>query len=139
MDQHISMTSSRPYILRAIYDWIVDNGLTPYILVNAEAPGAQVPERHIEHGRIVLNIAPRAVSAWQQDLARISFSARFGGVSQLVSIPIGAVLAIYAKENGKGMVFEKEERGDPPPVSPPPASPSPDTGKKRRSHLQVIK
>ena len=82
---------------------------------------------------------PCAVSAWQQDLARISFRARFGGVSQLVSIPIGAVLAIYAKENGKGMVFEKEERGDPPPVSPPPAPPSPDTGKKRRSHLQVIK
>ncbi len=143
MEQHISMTSSRPYILRAIYDWIVDNGLTPYILVNAEAPGAQVPERHVEHGRIVLNIAPRAVSAWQQDLTRIFFSARFGGVSQNVSIPIAAVLAIYAKENGKGMVFEKEEHGSPPPASPPsppsPPSPSSEAGKKRRPHLQVIK
>lgn len=138
MEQHISMTSSRPYILRAIYDWIVDNGLTPYILVNAEAPGAQVPERHVEHGRIVLNVSPRAVSAWAQDLTRISFSARFGGVSQNVSIPIAAVLAIYAKENGKGMVFEKEEPGATPPT-PPSSPPSPETGKKGRPHLQVIK
>lgn len=135
MDQHPGMTSSRPYILRAIYDWIIDNGLTPYILVNAEAPGAQVPERHVENGRIVLNISPRAVTGWHQDREWLSFSARFGGVSQEVHIPIHAVLAIYARENGKGMVFEKEE-GGPPPSGPQSPSDGPKRGKPR---LQVIK
>lgn len=130
------MTSSRPYILRAIYDWIIDNGLTPYILVNAGVPGARLPERHVENGKIVLNISPRAVTAWQQDREWLSFSARFGGVSQEVRIPIHAVLAIYAKENGKGMVFEKDDAGPP---SPPPQSPAPETGKRRKPHLQVIK
>lgn len=136
MDQHPGMTSSRPYIFRAIYDWIIDNGLTPYILVNAEMPGARVPERHVESGRIVLNISPRAVTGWNQDHEWLSFSARFGGVSQEVCIPIHAVLAIYARENGKGMVFEKEEGGVPPPSGPQPPSDGPKRGKP---HLQVIK
>lgn len=136
VEQHVSMTSSRPYILRAIYDWIIDNGLTPYILVNAGFPGTRIPERHVENGRIVLNISPRAVTAWHQDREGISFSARFGGVSQEVRVPIHAVLAIYAKENGKGMVFEKDE-GAPPPA--PPRPPGPEQAKRGKPHLQVIK
>ncbi|MDR2876598.1 MAG: ClpXP protease specificity-enhancing factor [Chromatiales bacterium] len=132
------MTSSRPYLFRAIYDWIIDNGLTPYVLVNAEAPGAHVPEQHIEDGRIVLNISPRAVTGWHQDHEWLSFSARFSGVSREVSIPMHAVLAIYARENGKGMVFEKEEDSapPPPPATPPPPTDGPKRGKPR---LQVIK
>ena len=132
------MTSSRPYILRAIYDWIIDNGLTPYILVNAEYPGAVVPARHIEEGRIVLNVAPRAVSDWYQDNDWLGFSARFGGVAERVRVPVQAVLAVYARENGKGMVFEQEDPAPPPPLPPSPEDP-PEPPRPRRPHLQVIK
>jgi stringent starvation protein B len=129
------MTSSRPYILRAMYEWITDNGLTPYILVNAEFPGTLVPARHVEDGRIVLNIAPRAVTDWYIDNDWLGFSARFGGVAESVRIPVQAVLAIYARENGKGMVFEKEDDVPPPPAPErPPEPPRP-----RKPHLQVIK
>ncbi|MDX9741709.1 MAG: ClpXP protease specificity-enhancing factor [Gammaproteobacteria bacterium] len=127
------MTSSRPYILRAMYEWIADNGLTPYILVNADFPGTVVPAQHIEDGRIVLNIAPRAVNDWYLDNDWLGFSARFSGVAESVRIPVQAVLAIYARENGKGMVFEKEE-GAPTPAPEPPEPPRP-----RKPHLQVIK
>jgi stringent starvation protein B len=126
------MTSSRPYIFRAIYDWIIDNGLTPYILVNAAASGAQVPQEYVDGGKIVLNIGPRAVHHWRQDNDSLSFSARFNGQSRELSIPLRAVLAIYARENGKGMVFDKEE------PEPPPEQPK-DSSKPRRPSLQIVK
>lgn len=128
----MSMTSSRPYLIRAIYEWISDNGLTPYILVDAEAPGAEVPPQYVENGRIILNIAQRAVSELHQDNDWIWFSARFGGRKQDINVPVQSVLAIYAKENGKGMVFEQEEDPEEPP-------PSPGGGKRGKPHLQVVK
>lgn len=131
----MTMTSSRPYIFRAIHEWITDNDLTPYVLVNAEFPGARVPEQHIENGKIILNVSPRAVSHWRQDNDWISFSARFSGKSQDIAIPVQAVLAIYARENGKGMVFEKDQ-GRPPEMDPPEP---PKPGKGRKSHLQLVK
>ncbi len=106
-----AMTSSRPYILRAIHQWIVDNGLTPHLLVNTAVPGTRVPEQYIENGKIILNISARAVSDYHQDNEWILFQARFGGRSQEIVIPVSAVLAIYAKENGKGMVFGQDENG----------------------------
>ncbi len=133
------MTSSRPYIFRAIHQWITDNGLTPYVLVNAEYPGASVPEQHIENGKIILNISPRAVSHWQLDNDWITFSARFGGKSRDITIPVQAVLAIYARENGKGMVFERENGATAQAGPPhPPESPKPPR-KKGRRHLQLVK
>jgi stringent starvation protein B len=135
----MSMTSSRPYIFRAIHEWITDNGLTPYILVNAGYPGASVPDQHVENGKIILNISPRAVSHWQLDNDWISFSARFGGRSREISIPVQAVLAIYARENGKGMVFERENATTAsagPQSTPEPPRP---TRKKGRRHLQLVK
>jgi len=132
----MTMTSSRPYIFRAIYDWIVDNGLTPYILVNAAASGAHVPQEFVDGGRIVLNIGPRAVHQWRQDNNTLSFSARFNGQSRDISIPLRAVLAIYARENGKGMVFDKEE---PEPESPTPEEKSKASSKARRPSLQIVK
>lgn len=131
------MTSSRPYILRAIHQWIADNGLTPHLLVNAGFPGTRVPERYIENGKIILNISERAVSDYHQDNDWIMFQARFGGRSQEIAIPVPAVLAIYAKENGKGMVFGQEDSGsgDSPPPPPPPSG-APKPGKPR---LQVVK
>lgn len=130
------MTSSRPYILRAIHQWIADNGLTPHLLVNAGFPGTRVPERYIESGKIILNVSERAVSNYHQDNDWILFQARFGGHSQEIVIPVAAVLAIYAKENGKGMVFGQEDSvgGEVPPPEPPAGAPKP--GKPR---LQVVK
>ena len=114
------MTPNRPYLIRALYDWITDNGLTPHLLVNADRPGVEVPKQHVHEGRIVLNINASAVRGLQLGNDLIEFSARFGGVSRLLRIPTSSVMAIYARENGQGMAFTEEpEGGDEPPPSPP--------------------
>ncbi len=94
------MTPSRPYLLRAFFDWLLDNDLTPHLVVNVSIPHVMVPMQFVQDGQIVLNIAPRAVGQFHMDNEAISFSARFGGVSQQVYIPMAAVLAIHARENG---------------------------------------
>ncbi|MGY0556377.1 MULTISPECIES: ClpXP protease specificity-enhancing factor [unclassified Lysobacter] len=104
-EQSLPMTSHRPYLLRALYEWIADNGMTPHLLVDANAPDVRVPVSAVSDGRIVLNIADRAVSALEMSNESIRFSARFGGVSQSISVPVGAVLAIYARETGHGMAL----------------------------------
>lgn len=105
------MNSSRPYLLRAIHQWIVDNDCTPFLLVNAAAPGVEVPTEHVENDKIILNIGAMAV----QDLAlgdhEVRFQARFGGEPRPVVAPVAAVLAIYARENGQGMLFTEEAGG----------------------------
>ncbi len=105
------MTSNRPYLLRAIYDWISDNGLTPYILVDASKPGVRVPPHTVRDGRVVLNLAMRAVANLELGNERIRCLARFGGVSHTLDVPIEAVLAIYAHENGQGMMLAPEDAG----------------------------
>lgn len=115
-----NMTSNRPYLVRAMYQWVSDNGLTPYLLVDARLPGVQVPPASVKDGQIVLNIAMRAVSDLDLGNERIAFMARFGGVSQQVSVPLGAVLAIYAQENGQGMMFPAEPAAPTPPPAEPP-------------------
>ncbi|CDF85859.1 hypothetical protein PKB_4535 [Pseudomonas knackmussii B13] len=102
------MNSSRPYLVRALYEWIVDNGCTPHILVNAEYPGVRVPPGYASDGQIVLNVSPTAVRHLQMDNEAVSFEGRFGGVAQSLYIPSQAVMAIYARENGQGMVFDLE-------------------------------
>lgn len=130
-----NMTSNRPYLLRAMYEWISDNGLTPYILVDATAAGVRVPGSAVKDGRVVLNIAARAVA--QLDLGQefVRFTARFSGVSQSVEVPMSALLAVYAHENGQGMMFPAEN------APPPNAGPSADEASepKKGSHLRVIK
>lgn len=128
------MTSNRPYLLRALYEWISDNGLTPHLLVDAAVDGVRVPAGAAKDGRIVLNIDARAVSQLDMGNQNVRFLARFGGVSQAVDIPLAAVLAIYAQENGQGMMFPSEDA----PSEPPPAAPAPDEPPKR-THLRVIK
>ncbi len=108
-EENSGMTSNRPYLLRAIYDWISDNGLTPYVLVDAAQPGVKVPTHVIKNGQVVLNLAMRAVANLDLGNERISFQARFSGVSQAISIPVAAVLALYAQENGQGMMFPADE------------------------------
>ncbi len=114
-----TMTSNRPYLIRAIYEWIVDNGMTPYLMVNAEHEGVQVPLEYVQDGNIILNLAPTAVRGLNLGNEWVKFSARFGGVPRDVQSPVSAVLAIYARENGRGMVFRDEEPGgDKPPPGP---------------------
>lgn len=102
------MTSHRPYLLRALYEWIADNDMTPHLLVDATRPGVQVPLHAVSEGRIVLNVAQQAVSGLEMSNELIQFHARFGGVGQSVSVPMEAVVAIYARETGQGMVLPEE-------------------------------
>jgi len=103
------MTSSRPYLIRAMYQWIADNGMTPHLLIDAEQDDVIVPAEHIQNGKIILNIAPMAISSLVLGDEEITFSARFSGQSMGIYIPVGAVLAIYAKENGQGMMFTDDD------------------------------
>lgn len=112
----MAMTSSRPYLLRAIYQWIVDNDMTPYMLVNANIENVQVPNEHISNGKIILNISPSAVQSLDMGTLDIRFHARFGGKSQFVCTPVHAVMAVYSKENGRGMVFAEDDDMPPEPT-----------------------
>ena len=144
-EQAQRMTSHRPYLLRALSEWIADNDMTPHLLVDATQPGVQVPPSTVKEGKVVLNIAERAVVRLQIDNASVSFSARFGGVSYPVVVPISAVLAIYARETGQGMALPGDmagttepEGGDEPPA---PATPTPEdtSSAAKRPHLRVVK
>ncbi len=106
------MTSSKPYLVRALYDWILDNDATPYILIDATLAGVRVPPGIASDGKVVLNLAPQAIQDLEIGNDAIGFSARFGGVAQEVYCPMDALLAIYARENGEGMMFPAEETGD---------------------------
>ena len=134
------MTSSRPYIMRALYEWILDNDCTPYVLVNAEEPGVDVPRQYVKDGQIVLNISPSAIVELQIANEALSFNGRFGGVPVDVYVPMAGVLGIYARENGQGMVFDGEEAPWP---EPPPESPTPPPGgptrPDRKPSLKVVK
>jgi stringent starvation protein B len=107
------MTSSRPYLIRAIYQWIVDNGSTPHLLVDASFEGVNVPEEYVENNKIILNIGPMAAHGLLLGNTQVEFSARFAGKSCQVAVPVQAVLAIYARENGQGMVFNEERHNEP--------------------------
>ncbi|QCR37337.1 ClpXP protease specificity-enhancing factor [Nissabacter sp. SGAir0207] len=102
------MSPRRPYLLRAFYDWLLDNQLTPHLVVDVTRPGVMVPMEFARDGQIVLNIAPRAVGNLELGTDDVRFNARFGGVPRQVNVPIAAVLAIYARENGAGTMFEPE-------------------------------
>ena len=125
------MTTNRPYLLRALYEWITDNGLTPHVLVDAELDGVDVPDHVIQKGKVVLNIASGATEHLLLDNDTIFFKARFSGKPYQISVPMDAVIAIYARENGQGMMFAKEESPQPPVDG----SDDPPT----RSHLKVVK
>ena len=120
------MTSLKPYLIRSIYEWIIDNHLTPHLLVDAENSSAVLPQEYIEDGKIVLNIRPEAIQGLSLGNEEIQFNARFGGKPMHIVTPIAAVMAIYAKENGKGMIFDQEdtEGDEPPPEKTPPNKPN---------------
>ena len=103
------MNSSRPYLVRALYEWIVDNDCTPHMLVNSDYPKVQVPAGFASDGQIVLNVSPTAVRQLHMDNEAVSFEGRFGGVPHTLYVPIPAIMGVYARENGQGMVFDLEE------------------------------
>ena len=111
-DVELNVTPTRPYLTRAIYEWICDNNLTPYLLVDATAANAMVPTEYVQDGQIVLNIVPHAVHALHMSNDAITFSARFGGVSRDIYVPFAALLGIYARENGQGSFFDPSEYAD---------------------------
>lgn len=125
------MTSNRPYLLRALYEWITDNELTPHVLVDAEIEGVDVPEHAIAQGKIVLNISTGATEHLQLENETIFFHARFSGKPYKITVPMGAVIAIYARENGQGMMFAQDDS----PTPPVDGSDDPPS----RSHLKVVK
>lgn len=125
------MTPLKPYLIRSIYEWINDNQLTPHLLVNAEYPGVNLPTDFVEDGRIVLNIRPEAIQGLVLDNDEIQFNARFSGKPMRINVPVPAILAIYAKENGRGMVFDPEDSEETPPP--------PETKPPQRPQLRVVK
>lgn len=140
------MTPNQPYMLRAFYEWIVDNDLTPYLVVDAYVEGTSVPQEHVKDGQIVLNVSPGACSNLNIGNEQITFDARFGGVPCKLVVPCKAALAIYARENGAGTVFAVEE--DPSvnalveevsPSSPSKSEPKKPARKKGPPNLTVIK
>lgn len=132
----MTVLSRRPYLIRAIYEWVLDNGLTPHILVAADAEDVQVPPEFVtEEGRITVNVSPNAVRGLELGNQLISFSARFSGKPFQVNVPPGAVLALYARENGEGMLFGEVE----PPEPTPPDSSDDEAGQSKGSHLRVVK
>jgi stringent starvation protein B len=135
----MTMTSSRPYLTRALYEWIVDNGCTPYVVVNANRDDVQVPRAYVKDGQIVLNIAPSAVAGLKVDNDALEFNARFGGVAMQIYVPMGALLGIYARENGQGMIFEPEDLSPPPPAAPDQNQNTADNKKPGRPGLKIVK
>lgn len=133
------MTSSRPYLLRAIYDWIVDNGLTPYLLVNATVDNVMVPTEYVSDGKIILNVAPSAVNDLEIENDEVHFNARFSGNPMYVCVPMLATMAIYAKENGRGMVFTDDDDIPPGPDDSGDDSPEKSKGKSKQPKLRVVK
>jgi stringent starvation protein B len=134
-----ALTPTRPYLARAIYAWICDNQLTPYLLVDATINHVQVPQQYIKDGQIVLNVAPHAVSQFQIENDAIYFSARFGGVAQDLYVPMSAVLGIYSRENGQGLFFDPQEYQDPT-LAEDAASEeaAPEQGDKKKPSLRVL-
>lgn len=145
------MTPTRPYLVRALHEWILDNDCTPYLLVNADYEGVIVPRDFVNDGKITLNVSPTATSNLNIDNASLFFATRFSGRSVELFIPIGAVLAVYAKENGRGMYFdadeippgthsvEEEALPDDKPDTDAESDSDPDKPKGGKSHLKVIK
>jgi stringent starvation protein B len=130
------MSSSRPYLIRAIYEWVVDNGMTPQLVVEASGDDVQVPLEYAQDGKIVLNVAPTAVRGLDMGNKDISFGARFSGTPTEVRIPVGRVLAIYARETGQGMMFGPDDGGD---DTPPDGGEESGGEGRARPHLKVVK
>ena len=133
------MKPRRPYLLRALHEWISDSGETPHIVVDAAADGVLVPKQYVKDGKIVLNVSYSATQSLKLGNDAVSFEARFGGAAFAVHVPVRAVLGIYARETGQGMIFPEGD-ADPDPSDTPPAAPDKaGAPAAKRPKLQVVK
>jgi len=132
--------SRRPYLLRAMHEWIIDSGHTPHVIVDAQRTGVEVPSAYVKDGKIVLNLSATATQRLQLTNHSIEFDARFAGVVHRVHVPMRAVLGVYARETGEGMVFSESDADPTPPDQPPAPEPSPKaTLDSRRAKLTLVK
>jgi len=145
MSKEPQLSPRRPYLLRAMHEWMTDNGQTPHLVVDAALDGVVVPRQYVRDGKIVLNASYTATAGLQIKNDLVSFSARFGGTPFEVQLPVSAVLGIYARETGQGMIFaEDDDTPEPPGPGPQPAPPAgspsrPAGGEPRRARLTVVK
>ncbi len=130
------MTPSRPYIMRALYEWILENDCTPYLLVDTGIADVMVPQQYVKDGQIVLNISPGAVMDLNISNEAVIFNGRFGGMATDIFVPVGAVMGIYARENGQGMVFDAEEAVD---ETPPDDNPPSPVKPEKRPSLKIVR
>lgn len=129
------MTPSKPYLIRGLYEWLLDNDVTPYVLVDTSSEAVEIPKGIASDGKVVLNLSPGAIQNLEMTNEYLSFSARFSGVAQNVYCPILSVLAIYAKENGEGMMFAEDNQPEEPTADDKPATDK----KSKRPGLKVVK
>jgi stringent starvation protein B len=129
-----SVPPKRPYLLRAMHEWVTDSQHTPHVIINAERPGVVVPRPFVKDGKIVLNLSLTATQNLSLGNEWIEFGARFAGVVHFIRVPIAAVLGIYARETGEGMVFSDQDLGPEPPPQP-----SAEEDGTRRAHLKLVK
>jgi stringent starvation protein B len=126
-------TRQRPYLIRAMHEWMVDNGLTPHIVADATREGLVVPAEHVTDGKIILNVSHEATRGLSLGNEEIEFEARFAGTPHRLTVPVAAVLGIYARETGQGMIFSDEDS------EPPPDGPEPSDASSTRPNLKVVK
>lgn len=131
--------SKRPYLIRAMHEWMGDNGHTPHIVIDASLDGVCVPDEHVKDGKIILNISQSAAHNLKLTNTSVSFRARFNGVPFDVWVPITSVLGIYAKETGQGMIFSQSAEQPEPPEPPDPEEKRDQSSRGDRSHLKVVK
>ena len=133
------LPSKRPYLLRAMHEWMTECGHTPHVIVDAERSGSQVPRAYVKDGKIVLNLSASATQRLRLGNEDVEFDARFSGVVHHVHFPISAVLGIYARETGEGMVFSEQDLGPEPPSRPTPAEEGSGPTTSKRPQLKVVK
>ncbi|HKS53712.1 MAG TPA: ClpXP protease specificity-enhancing factor [Steroidobacteraceae bacterium] len=131
--------SRRPYLLRAMHEWISDSNQTPHVVVDASMEGVEVPRQYVQGGKIILNVSSSATSMLSLGNEVVRFRARFGAATYDVSVPIAAVLGIYARETGQGMIFSEADTPPQPPTPPSEPAPTPTDTKRTKPTLKVIK
>jgi len=133
------MKSRRPYLLRAMHEWITDNGQTPHIVVDAEVEGVGVPRQFVRDGKIILNISRSATQGLRLENDALTFQARFSGVTSAIAIPMRAVLGIYSRETGQGMIFTESDLAPEPPEPSTPTPGGPPVPGTKRPKLKIVK
>jgi len=129
----------RPYLLRAMHQWMTDSGHTPHLIVDAERPGVEVPRAYVKEGKIVLNVSMNATQRLMLNNDLVEFDARFAGMIHHLRFPVNAVLGIYARETGEGMVFSEQDLGPEPPPGSSPTTPQPEEKENKRPQLKIVK